>query len=271
MPGAGLVEENLRLAMSVFAGATGCGECRRMPGLLIACAGLDCAVFNAALLEPPAVQREAELERRLLSAAVHYQARGLPWSFWLAEELLEPHVRRQAEKILARFGLVNISVCPGIIADHLAPPRTPASGIEFQPTTRAEARLAFCHVMAAVFALPFRIARAIYGPEWIWRNGFEGWVGYVNGDAVTTAAVLAGPQVAGVYAVATLPAWRRRGYAEAVTRHALEQVRRSTGIERSVLQATPAGLSLYRKMGYRPTTTVSVYRSGQPAKLAVTA
>jgi GNAT superfamily N-acetyltransferase len=261
MPGVDPVEQNLRHALSAFAGATGIGECRQMPGLLIASAGIDCAVFNAALLAPPAVASAGEFERRLLSAAVHYQARGLPWSFWLAEDLLEREVRREAGRILTRCGLTSISVCPGMIADRLTPPRLPAPDLEFRPTIGPETRTAFCYVMAAAFVLPFETARAIYGAEHLWRAGFQGWVGYVKDDPVTTAAVIPSGDVVGVYAVATMPAWRRRGYAEAITRHALDQARLSTGIECSVLQSTRAGLSLYRRMGYRQTTSVAVYQS----------
>jgi ribosomal protein S18 acetylase RimI-like enzyme len=247
--------------MSAFAVATGAGECRQMPGVLIASAGIDCAVFNAALLTPPAVANPNEFERRLLSAAVHYRTRGLPWSFWLCESTVEEHARREADGILQRCGLANISVSPGMVADRLAPAGVRAPALEFRSTTGAEARTAFCYVMAAAFALPFETARLIYGTERIWRSGCQGWVGYVKEEAVTTAAVIPDGDVLGVYAVATLAAFRRRGYAEAVTRYALEQARRATGVERSVLQSTKAGLELYRKMGYRETTRVAVFQS----------
>lgn len=247
--------------MSVFAASTGVGECRQMPGLLIASAGIDCAVFNAALLMPPAAANANEFERRLLSAAVHFQARGLPWSLWLCDNLLEGNARQEAEKILTRCGLARISTCPGMVAGCLTPASSTAVDVRFRSIADPEVRISFCHVMAASFTLPFDIARAIYGGESVWNAGFQGWVGYVDDNAVTTAAVVPSGDVLGVYAVATLPAWRRRGYAEAVTRHALEQARLTTGIERSVLQATRAGLSLYRKMGYRQTTAVTVYQS----------
>jgi hypothetical protein len=42
-------------------------------------------------------------------------------------------------------------------------------------------------------------------------------------------------------------------------RHALAEVKRQWGIERSILQSTPAGYRLYERMGYRPITTVAVY------------
>ena len=42
-------------------------------------------------------------------------------------------------------------------------------------------------------------------------------------------------------------------------RHALADARERYGIERTVLQSTPAGFRLYQRMGYQTVTTISVY------------
>jgi ribosomal protein S18 acetylase RimI-like enzyme len=63
--------------------------------------------------------------------------------------------------------------------------------------------------------------------------------------------------VSGVYNIATHPAARGRGVGTAVTAAAVE-AGRSWGCDRVVLQASPMGESLYRKMGFR---TVVTYRS----------
>ncbi|MEO7649899.1 MAG: GNAT family N-acetyltransferase, partial [Bryobacteraceae bacterium] len=65
----------------------------------------------------------------------------------------------------------------------------------------------------------------------------------------------------GVYNVATIPAYRRRGFGEAVMRHAIEAARSESGEERTILQATEHGLSLYLSMGYKVVTNVAVYAS----------
>ena len=49
---------------------------------------------------------------------------------------------------------------------------------------------------------------------------------------------------------ATDPAQQRRGYAEAVMRHALDVARQRHGDVRSVLRATEAGRPIYERMGY---------------------
>jgi ribosomal protein S18 acetylase RimI-like enzyme len=58
-----------------------------------------------------------------------------------------------------------------------------------------------------------------------------------------------------------VPDQQRRGYGEAVMRHALAEAQREHGMENSILQSTPAGFQLYQRMGYRQITRVSVYAS----------
>jgi len=81
----------------------------------------------------------------------------------------------------------------------------------------------------------------------------------VDGEPVSTTALVVGGGAVGVYNVATLPGRQRHGYGEAVMRYALQEAQREHGIERSILQSTPAGYKLYERMGYRTVTRVSVY------------
>ena len=94
----------------------------------------------------------------------------------------------------------------------------------------------------------------------MWES-FASYVAYVNGEPVSTAAIVTGAGVIGVYNVATLPANQRRGYGEAVMRHAVIQAQRQTPDSPVILQSTAAGLKLYERMGFRTVTKVSVYAS----------
>jgi len=83
----------------------------------------------------------------------------------------------------------------------------------------------------------------------------------VDGEPVTTAAIVVGGGVMGVYNVATLPGHQKRGYGEAAMRHAMADVRGERGMERAILQSTPAGFKLYQRMGFRTVARVAVYSS----------
>jgi ribosomal protein S18 acetylase RimI-like enzyme len=81
----------------------------------------------------------------------------------------------------------------------------------------------------------------------------------VDKEPVSTTAIVKGGSVLGVYNVATMPGYQHRGYGEAVMRHALIDTGRQHGIERVILQSTPAGYRLYERMGFRTVTKVAVY------------
>jgi GNAT superfamily N-acetyltransferase len=56
-----------------------------------------------------------------------------------------------------------------------------------------------------------------------------------------------------LFLVATAPDARRKGYGEAVVRHALQKAHEATGIRRTVLHATEPGYPIYLRLGYHPT------------------
>ena len=59
--------------------------------------------------------------------------------------------------------------------------------------------------------------------------------------------------------VASAKRYRRLGLAELVIRTSLEDARKATGIERTILHATEDGVSVYRRMGYRSVVKFPLY------------
>ena len=129
------------------------------------------------------------------------------------------------------------------------------------PVTDETTRRDFVRVASTVFYVPPAVARQIYGSERYWRSQMVGWVGYLNGRPVSTAATHNGAGAVGVYCVATLASHRGRGCAERITRYAVERAMPGSGYRRLILQSTPAGLQLYERMGYRTGTRFAVYVS----------
>jgi len=75
-------------------------------------------------------------------------------------------------------------------------------------------------------------------------------VARVGGEPVAAAAMMPHAGVAGIYAVGVRTAWRARGLGAAITLAALDEGRRR-GCHTAMLQATPAGLPVYQKLGFR--------------------
>ncbi len=253
------IDANLRHTLCLLASHQAEGEIREMHGVTLASAGVRFAMFNAALISAPVNAANGGLERRIALAAVHFQARGLDWSCWVCDHWLDGPLRHRAGAVFAEYGMQRATVYPGMVAARLLPPRRPLPDLEIVPVSDARSRAAFCEIGCVCFHLPVDWFREIFEHESLWQSEFAAYVGYLDGVPVTTAAVIAAAGSIGIYNVATLPGYQRRGYAETVVRHAIAEARRATGIERTVLQSTPQGFPLYARMGYQTMTRFVIY------------
>jgi GNAT superfamily N-acetyltransferase len=253
------IEENLRAAMRFFGEASGAGEVRPFAGCIAMYSGLDYGVFNIGLLTEPIEGAGRELEWRLKQMGRFFLDRTPRWSFWLCEEMLSPEARQNAIRIFSDFGLRAISHPPGMMAASLLPPVRPLPEIECRRVTTASDRLAFSEITAIGFEIPFGIATAVYTREKAWHGQYRGYVGIVEGRTVSIVAMVAAAGVIGVYSLATLPAYRGKGYGEALLRQAVARTEAEFGAAPVVLQSTDAGYGLYKRMGFRDAAKFAVY------------
>jgi ribosomal protein S18 acetylase RimI-like enzyme len=261
-PEAAVLSENLQEAMRFFGTARRSGEVRRLFALTLISSGVDYSVFNAAVLGSAVRGRGIDsLAVELKQAEEFYRRRALPWSFWACEDLVEEREWGRVREALERMNMRHLTTAPGMYAESLAPVSRRLPDVTVRRVTDADTRAAFAHITAMAFEIPFEICRAVYAEERGWRGSYAGWVGYNDKTPVATTAVVVCGGAIGVYSVATLPGFQRRGYAEAVMRAAIGQVSAETGIERTVLQSTPAGAALYTALGYRPVTRFHVFAS----------
>jgi len=253
------IDANLRHTLCLLAARRPTGELHEASGVTLASAGVRFGMFNAALISAPVPAREEGLAGRIAAAAAHFRERRLEWSCWVCEHWLEERVRPRADGIFCTFGLYRAATYPGMLTERIAPPVRALPGLEIRRVDEPPTRLAFCQVGCVCFRAPFDWFREIFDRERLWGDDLAGYVGYVQGEPIATAMTVVGAGAVGIYNVATLPAHQRRGYAEVLVRHGLEEARRSTGIERSILQSSSQGFSLYARMGYRTVTRFNVY------------
>jgi len=253
------VADNLRESFRIVAAGRERGEVRELPGVSIAAAGVTFQMFNAAFLSAP-VLTESELQQRILLSMSHFSVRGLEWAYWVCEDWLDARARRKSRQIFERQGLRHSVDLPGMVAERIAPPVKPLPALKIRRVGDTATREAFCAIGSVCFHVPIVWFREVFDNRVVWDK-FAAYVAYQNEAPVSTAAVVMGGGAIGVYNVATMPDQQRRGYGEAVMRHAVAEAQKEHGMERSILQSTPAGYRLYQRMGYRTVTRVSVYAS----------
>lgn len=256
-----VVERNLSRALEFYGGAHDKGGVAEQPGLRLICSGLDYPTFNTAMLGDPQPIGGGDLDDRVSRAAVHFARRGLRWSCWICNDALDMRARKRMHTLFLERGFRPLFEPPGMLAERLQAPRYPPANIHIRQVNDEQTRLAFCHVTSIGFDIPFPISRQVYGSQRAWNGRLVGYVGFLNGTPVTTTATVTEANAVGVYSVATLPQYQRRGLAETIMRFALEQARQASGIERTVLQSSAMGLRLYERMGYKTVTRFSVWLS----------
>lgn len=253
------IAANLRESFRVIAASRGSGEVRELPGVSIASAGVTFQMFNAAFLSAP-VASEAELAQRILLPSLHFNTRGLEWAYWVCEDFMESRAHRRSRHIFERHGLRHSVDLPGMVAERLEPAIRRLPPIDVRRVCDRATREAFCAIGSVCFHVPFAWFCEVFDSNTVWER-FAAYVGYVEQEPVSTTAIVIGGGALGVYNVATMPGHQRRGYGEAVMRQALADIQRHNGIERMILQSTPAGFRLYERMGFRTVTKVAVYSS----------
>jgi ribosomal protein S18 acetylase RimI-like enzyme len=251
------VADNLRESFRVIAASRGAGELRELRGVSIASCGVAFQMFNAAFLSEP-VRSDAELTQRIMVPMVHFNARGQEWAYWVCEDFLHTQARRRSRLTFEKQGLRHSVDLPGMVAEQIRPPVRSLPAIDVRRVCDGPTRDAFCAIGSFCFHVPLPWFREVFEDNSVWEK-FAAYVGYIDGEPVSTTAVVMGGGAVGVYNVATMPGYQRKGYGEAVMRHAVGDARREHGVTRTILQSTPAGYRLYERMGFRTITRVSVY------------
>jgi ribosomal protein S18 acetylase RimI-like enzyme len=258
-----VTESNAQFAAAwqLMAARAAGGVTRPLPGLAVAWSQVSLPLLNALFVDSP-VADPRDLAQRVERARAHAAGRGVHGLLFLCRDWLPRELPGGVEGLLGERGLALAMTSTGMVAERLAPPRRRLPPLVFRPVEDALTRRAVAHINCVSYGLPLVWGEEALDREDFWREPVFGYVGYWGGEAVTTGVVLGVDGRLYVGLVATLPEYRRRGCAEAVMRHGLEEAGRRLGITRSVLHATPMGLPLYREMGYRATAEFLAFQFG---------
>lgn len=80
----------------------------------------------------------------------------------------------------------------------------------------------------------------------------------MDGEPVSTLTTFIEGEVAGLYSITTLEAYRARGLARTMLAHVLG-VLQQNGAKAAVIHATPMGRNVYKSVGFKEELTITVY------------
>lgn len=217
--------------------------------------GLDDGAFNYVYGNSLSVD---ELERGVGRVTAHFQERARPFR-WTVGLLGEP---QGIAKVLEARGLRLDEQEPGMVLEPGASPAESVSGLEIRPVTdddllRQWMRAWGCGAPEDVIERWYGVYRALpYGPDGPLRM----FVGFLGGEPVATVYLhlTAGSSLGTVHYVVTRPEFRRRGIGAVMTQVAMREAERA-GCRAVVLTASPYGVGVYRRLGFREHCQADTY------------
>lgn len=202
---------------------------------------------------------EMDADRRIAEAVGHFRAASRPFA-WLVGPCSRP---LDLERRLEKHGLRAAEFELGMAADltQLAAQMDLPAGLEVRRVRTPEELADFAAVNlgdppdAAVPAVCQSAASLLLGQD----CPNQLFVGYVDHCPAAASELFLSAGLAGIYGVATREAFRRRGFALALTWIAADQGRR-LGATTAALQASERGRGVYARLGFSPCCQFVEYR-----------
>jgi ribosomal protein S18 acetylase RimI-like enzyme len=148
--------------------------------------------------------------------------------------------------------------------NHLAEFIPPNLEYAFEPVLSQDELREWLPLFAETFSVPHAdsgmvfdsFAQVSFAPESEWRH----YLIRADGKVVATSSLHLGAGVAGLYNIATRPAYRQHGFGTAITLHTFEQARQM-GCMLGTLQTTyPNALRLYHRIGFEVYCKIGIYQ-----------
>jgi ribosomal protein S18 acetylase RimI-like enzyme len=220
--------------------------------------GLPSDTFNVLVI------RDMSARAALLATVDRFNAKGFPLAVWYWES----HVEDAELALFIQHGLWHAETHVAMAADlsQIQVPSLPPTGVEIKRAMTASDLLQFGEVTAAlfgdsgegrhVFAYFERLAE--HPPSTF--PAIHHYLGTLHGTVVATGTLFVGSQTTGIYDLVTRDDYRRRGIGSAMFQYLLHEA--CTWHRRfCVLQASPDGLGIYRKAGFRAVGEVQTFEN----------
>jgi GNAT superfamily N-acetyltransferase len=238
-------------------------EAKRFEGLGVTAtsSGLQVPLLNLALgcnFSPGTSEKIIDHEIELVKK--FFARRAVPWAWWIG-----PHVRpADIGQRLERHGLRPDSrLLPALITS--LPSQLPAANSAarvWQASSMADLEAAST-IRRIAFNFPYATALHYFetmAEDWL-KNPcarlFLACLG--DGDPAAIGAMIVRAGMPGVYVMATLPEWSRRGLGSAILAHILNEAA-AEGHRFISLTASKYGYPLYRRFGFEHIFDYTVYR-----------
>jgi ribosomal protein S18 acetylase RimI-like enzyme len=233
-------------------------QCLDRPDLVVIDSGVPCDTFN---LVCRARLTGADATARVGEVIDLFRRAGRPFSWWVGPG----DSPADLGAVLTAAGLERAETERAMAADlgELRPGEPAPDGLRLARVGSQTELHVYAELNAANWTPPDPYVVRFYDlastvlldgdcPLWLY-------LGYLAEEPVATAELTVGGGVVGLYNISTLPAYRRRGIGTALTRRPLLDAR-ERGYHTAILQAAPAGVGVYERVGFHAFGDITEYK-----------
>ena len=222
------------------------------PGLAVSWPDTHFPFYNALFLSE-AMSDAGVLEENVQRAAEYMRTRRHGGLLLVCIDNLSGAAKEGLEATLTRTKFIPAIPMTGMAGDILPIESPGHAALHFVRIEDSATIQTFAELNCKAYHLPLETAVSVSREHTLWKKHAYGFLAYKGERAVATATAIINDGCIFLFLVATLPEAQRKGYGEAVVRHALQTAYEATGIRRTVLHATDAGYPIYSRLGYHPT------------------
>lgn len=231
------------------------GQVVEQPGVTATWAGVEWPIVNILFLNSR-IDSLDDLTSRLQRVGKFSEAKQQHGMLIACDAWLPQHP--EVAKLFQEHGWIQISLAHGMVCESVGR-AVSVEGLECRRVDGALLRRAAADINAAGYEVSPEMAREALDHENLWGEGCFGYVGYFEGTAVATSTTYVRDGYLYVALVATLPEFRSRGFARAITGQSIEYASAASGLQRTILHATPTARPLYESLGFRTVTTFPMF------------
>jgi ribosomal protein S18 acetylase RimI-like enzyme len=220
--------------------------------------GLPSDTFNVMTV------RDMSIPAQILASIDHLTSKRFPMAVWSWEN----DVDQAKHAVFVQHGLKHAETNTAMQADLSELEIVPlhVEGLEIKQAVTTHDLLQFGTTLAASFGDSDEGSQVLAYFQRLCEyplNAFPAmryYIGTLHGIAVATGTLFVGSETVGIYDITTNTAYRRRGIGSAMFQHLLEDAY-SCNRRPCILQASPDGLGIYLRAGFRPVGNVYVFEN----------
>jgi GNAT superfamily N-acetyltransferase len=234
-------------------------DLRDRAGLSVCWADSPFPLWNALFLNERLLNQDI-LRVRLRASLNYMKSKKHGGLIFVCKDVLGDAAKAMLDEIVASEKLVFSRQLTGMAGDMLPLDASLAHPVlDFARVDNETALQTYADIISDAYGWPIETGRAGLMKSGFWKKVTFAYIGYLNGEAVSTAAAIVNDGALSAALAATRPHAQRKGFGETTARYALNAAYYATGIRRTALHATVAARPVYQRLGFHRTTAFNAY------------